>query len=145
MGGHPHWASPSCPWPGSPRYCPLHTMLPPWRQPLCSRSRHACWPFFLWRSLATVWHPLPTLPGCWHESLWASYPFVGDCFVGGCAPPSGQRDVRAVGGGSSVLDPHHLETWIDSSSCSFWVSLLCFLCPLTRVLVTTLNHADDPG
>ena len=45
------------------------------------------------------WHLLPTLPGCWHESLWASYPFAGDCFVGGCVPPSGHRDVRAVGGG----------------------------------------------
>ena len=101
MGGHPHWATPSCPWPHSPRYCPLHTMLPPWHQPLCSWSRHACWPFFLWRSLATVWHLLPTLPGCWHESLWASYPFAGDCFVGGCVPPSGHRDVRAVGGGAA--------------------------------------------
>ena len=49
------------------------------------------------------------------------------------------------GGGSSVLDPHNPETWTDPSSCSFWVSLLCFLCPLTRVFVITLNHSDDPG
>ena len=132
--------------PTAPAIAPCTPCCPPGTSPCALGADMPAGLLFLWRSLATVWHLLPTLPGCWHESLWASYPFAGDCFVGGCVPPSGQRDGRAVGGGgSSVLDPHNPETWTDPSSCSFWVFLLCFLCPLTRVFVITLNHSDDAG
>lgn len=61
--------------------------------------------------------PTPTLPGCWHE-LWASPPFVDDVV------PFWAGARCEVKSGSSVLDPHHLETRTDPSSCSFWVFLL---------------------